>query len=150
MLITGCGHSTTQRIVERAEMLFKEPIYGLIGGLHYPVTTPQGEEFRLPLQRIFGKGKWPWDPINQEDVEANNACLHHRHPQLVALSPHDSCAWSRKSFQRAFGGGGIKTCRLGRRSSYNKQDLRSFTVSGFYQSMLGFSQFSVCSALDGE
>ena len=105
MLTIGCGHSTIQRIVERADMLFDEPIYGIVGGLHYPVTTPQGGGFRLPLQRILGTGKWPWDPINQEDVEAGIACLQRCHPQLVALSPHDSCTWSREAFQQAFGGG---------------------------------------------
>jgi 7,8-dihydropterin-6-yl-methyl-4-(beta-D-ribofuranosyl)aminobenzene 5'-phosphate synthase len=98
VLITGCGHSTIQRIVERAEMLFDEPIYGIVGGLHYPVTTPRGGGFRLPIQRLIGTGKWPWDPINREDVEAGIACLQHRHPQLVALSPHDSCAWSIQTF----------------------------------------------------
>jgi len=104
VLITGCGHSTIQRIVERAEMLFDEPIYGIVGGLHYPVTTPRGGGFRLPIQRLIGTGKWPWDPINREDVEAGIACLQHRHPQLVALSPHDSCAWSIQTFRRAFEG----------------------------------------------
>jgi 7,8-dihydropterin-6-yl-methyl-4-(beta-D-ribofuranosyl)aminobenzene 5'-phosphate synthase len=102
VLITGCGHSTIQRIVERAEMLFDEPIYGIVGGLHYPVTTPRGGGFRLPIQRLIGTGKWPWDPINREDVEAGIACLQQRHPQLVALSPHDSCAWSIQAFRRAF------------------------------------------------
>jgi 7,8-dihydropterin-6-yl-methyl-4-(beta-D-ribofuranosyl)aminobenzene 5'-phosphate synthase len=104
VLITGCGHSTIQRIVERAEMLFDEPIYGVVGGLHYPVTIPRGGGSRVPVQRIFGTGKWPWDPINPEDVEAGIACLQRRHPQLVALSPHDSCDWSIETFRRAFGG----------------------------------------------
>ena len=105
VLITGCGHSTIQRIVERAEMLFDEPIYGIVGGLHYPVTVPPEVRFGLQMQRILGTGKWPWDPINKEDVEAGIACLQSRHPQLVALSPHDSCAWSIEAFRRAFDGG---------------------------------------------
>ena len=104
VLITGCGHSTIQHIVERAEMLFNEPIYGIVGGLHYPVTTPRGGGFGLPIQRLIGTGKWPWDPISKEDVEAGIACLQSRHPQLVALSPHDSCAWSIEAFRRAFDG----------------------------------------------
>jgi hypothetical protein len=41
-------------------------------------------------------------PINQEDVEAGIACLQRCHPQLVALSPHGSCTWSREAFRRAF------------------------------------------------
>jgi 7,8-dihydropterin-6-yl-methyl-4-(beta-D-ribofuranosyl)aminobenzene 5'-phosphate synthase len=102
VLITGCGHSTIQRIVERAEMLFDEPIYGIVGGLHYPVTTPRGGGFGLPIQRILGTGKWPWDPINREDLAAGIACLQRRQLQLVALSPHDSCAWSIGSFRQTF------------------------------------------------
>ena len=104
VLITGCGHPTLQRIVELAEMLFDEPIYGIIGGLHYPVTASRGVRFRLPVQRILGTGKWPWDPISKEDVEASIAYLQRRHPQLVALSPHDSCDWSIEVFRRAFDG----------------------------------------------
>jgi 7,8-dihydropterin-6-yl-methyl-4-(beta-D-ribofuranosyl)aminobenzene 5'-phosphate synthase len=96
VLIIGCGHSTLQRIVERAEMLFDEPIYGMVGGLHYPVTA-------LPVQRLLGTGNWPWAPINKKDVEASIAYLQRRHPKLVALSPHDSCNWSIEAFRRAFG-----------------------------------------------
>jgi 7,8-dihydropterin-6-yl-methyl-4-(beta-D-ribofuranosyl)aminobenzene 5'-phosphate synthase len=34
VLIIGCGHPTIQRILERAEMLFDAPTYGVVGGLH--------------------------------------------------------------------------------------------------------------------
>lgn len=97
VLLTGCGHSTIQRIVERAEMLFGEPIYGIVGGLHYPVTGSK-------MQRLMGTNKWPWDPVSKEDVQAGIACLQSRHPQLVALSPHDSCAWTIETFRQAFEG----------------------------------------------
>jgi 7,8-dihydropterin-6-yl-methyl-4-(beta-D-ribofuranosyl)aminobenzene 5'-phosphate synthase len=103
VLIIGCGHSTIQRIVDRAEMLFDAPLFGVIGGLHYPVTASREVSFGLPMQRILGTGKWPWDPINREDVEAAIAYLQCRHPRLVALSAHDSCDWSLEAFRRAFG-----------------------------------------------
>jgi 7,8-dihydropterin-6-yl-methyl-4-(beta-D-ribofuranosyl)aminobenzene 5'-phosphate synthase len=96
VLISGCGHSTVGRIVDRAEMLFDERIYGIVGGLHYPVTGSS-------IQRVFGTGKWPWTPINREDVEASIAHLQRLDPQLVALSPHDSCDWSIDAFRQAFG-----------------------------------------------
>ena len=102
-LVIGCGHSTLQRIVGRAEMLFDEPLYGIVGGLHYPVTASREVKLGLPLQRIFGTGKFPWDPISQQDVEAAIAYLQRRHPRLVALSPHDSCDWSIEAFRSAFG-----------------------------------------------
>jgi 7,8-dihydropterin-6-yl-methyl-4-(beta-D-ribofuranosyl)aminobenzene 5'-phosphate synthase len=104
VVIIGCGHSTLQRIVDRAEMLFDEPLYGIVGGLHYPVSASREVKLGLPLQRILGTGKWPWDPISRQDVEAAIAYLQRRAPQLVALSPHDSCDWSIEAFRRAFGG----------------------------------------------
>jgi 7,8-dihydropterin-6-yl-methyl-4-(beta-D-ribofuranosyl)aminobenzene 5'-phosphate synthase len=84
-------------------MLFDAPIYGIVGGLHYPVTASREKMFGLPAQQIMGTGKWPWDPINREDVQAAIAYLQHRHPQLVALSAHDSCDWSIEALRGAFG-----------------------------------------------
>jgi len=104
VLVSGCGHPTIQRIVGRAEMLFDEPIFGLVGGLHYPVTASRAVVFGLPVQRIVGTGKWPWDPINREEVETAIAYLRRRDPQVVALSPHDSCDWSIEAFRQAFEG----------------------------------------------
>jgi 7,8-dihydropterin-6-yl-methyl-4-(beta-D-ribofuranosyl)aminobenzene 5'-phosphate synthase len=104
VLIIGCGHATVQRIVDRAEQLLDAPLYGVVGGLHYPVTASRLMRFGLPLQRILGTGKWPWDPINQEDVAAGIRCLQQRQPRLVALSPHDSCDWSLEAFRGAFDG----------------------------------------------
>ncbi len=103
VLIIGCGHPTLQRIIDRAEMLFDEPLYGVIGGLHYPVTASRELKFGLPLQRILGTGKCPWNPINRQDVETAIAYLKRRNPQLVALSAHDSCDWSLDAFRGAFG-----------------------------------------------
>ena len=104
VLVIGCGHPTLQRIVGRAEMLFNEPIYGLVGGLHYPVTASRELMFGLPAQQFLGTGKWPWDPVNRQDVETAITYLQRRHPQLVGLSPHDSCDWSLEAFRQAFGG----------------------------------------------
>ncbi len=103
VIIIGCGHPTLQRIVDRAEMLFDEPLYGIVGGLHYPVASSREVKFGLPLQRLLCTGKWPWDPINRQDVETAIAYLQRRQPQLVALSPHDSCDWSVETFRSTFG-----------------------------------------------
>jgi len=103
VLIVGCGHSTLQRIVKRAEELFEAPIYGVVGGLHYPVTASREAMWGLPAQQIFGTGKWPWDPINRQDIYRAIGFLHARRPQLVSLSAHDSCDWSLSAFRRGFG-----------------------------------------------
>jgi len=104
VLVIGCGHPTLQRIVDRAEALFDEPLYGIVGGLHYPVTASREAILGLPAQQFLGTGKWPWDPVNRQDVETAIAYLQRRDPQLVALSPHDSCGWSLEAFRQAFDG----------------------------------------------
>ncbi len=103
VLIVGCGHPTVQRIVERAEAVLEAPIYGLIGGLHYPVTASRLNVGPVPLQRIVGTGKWPWTPVNRDDVQAGISFLRKRNPRLVALSSHDSCDWTVSAFRGAFG-----------------------------------------------
>ena len=102
VLVVGCGHPTIQRIVERAEALFAEPLYGVVGGLHFPVTDSRAKLLGIPAQKSLGTGKWPWDPINQDDVRSAIAFLQARRPQLVALSAHDSCDWSIEAFRQAF------------------------------------------------
>ena len=102
VIIVGCGHPTLQRIIERAEMLFEEPVYGVVGGLHYPVTSSRGEKLEAFGLRYFGTGKWPWDPVGKQEVRDAIAFLSRRDPGLVALSPHDSCDWSVEAFHQAF------------------------------------------------
>lgn len=104
VIVIGCGHPTVERIIDRVEALFDAPIYGLVGGLHYPVTSSRWMMGPLPLQRIVGTGKWPVYPINREDVRAGMTSIRDRHPKLVALSAHDSCDWSLSAFRREFPG----------------------------------------------
>ena len=95
VLIIGCGHPRLQRIVQQAEALLGQPIYGVVGGLHYPVTG-------LPVQRFLGTDSWPWTPATRKDVGDSIAFLQQRHPGLVAISAHDSCDWTIESFRQAF------------------------------------------------
>jgi len=103
VIIVGCGHSTLQRIIARKEMLLDEPLYGVIGGLHYPVTASRSVRYGLPAQQIFGTGRWPWQRITQADVHQSIADLYRRDPKVVSLSAHDSCDWSISAFKDAFG-----------------------------------------------
>ncbi|HEY81519.1 MAG TPA: MBL fold metallo-hydrolase [Caldilineae bacterium] len=103
VLIIGCGHPTIQKIIARKEMLFDAPLYGVIGGLHYPVTGSRSVRYGIPAQQVFGTGLWPWQRITQADVHRAIAFLYRRDPKIVALSPHDSCDWSLAAFRTAFG-----------------------------------------------
>jgi len=96
VLVVGCGHQGVQRIVERAEALFDEPLYGLVGGLHFPVTAS-------PVQRIAGADRPPWVPLAKDDVHSAIRYLQDKGLKRVALSPHDSCDWTLNAFKEAWG-----------------------------------------------
>ncbi|MFX1361262.1 MAG: MBL fold metallo-hydrolase, partial [Promethearchaeota archaeon] len=102
VLVVGCGHQTLPRIIERTEALFDEPIYGLIGGLHYPVNGGPIEIMGWFPHKMFGTGKLPWQPITMEELEENIKFLKRRNPKIVGLSAHDSSEVSIKAFHDAF------------------------------------------------
>lgn len=103
VVVVGCGHPTLERIIDRAEMLFDDPIYAVVGGLHLPLTDSRLKFMGVPILRFVGTGKWPWDPINRADVAFDISYLKERNPSLVALSPHDSCDVAIGMFESAFG-----------------------------------------------
>lgn len=102
VIIVGCGHQGLQRIIERTEALFNEPIYGIIGGLHYPVTDSRIKIAGLKMQKFLGTCREPWNPYTLADVAENIAFLKSRNPKLVAVSAHDSCDASLDAFKSAF------------------------------------------------
>ncbi len=104
VIIVGCGHQTLPKILERAEAVFNEQIYAVIGGLHYPVSDSRIKPLGFKIQKFLGTGKAPWNPITTDEVKANIECLKSRKPQLVALSGHDSCDESLEAFRNAFPG----------------------------------------------
>lgn len=102
VLIVGCGHQTLPKIVKRAEALFEEPIYGIIGGLHYPVTDSRVKIMGIKMQKYLGICKFPWRPITMDIVQKNIDFLRKRNPKVVSLSAHDSCDASIAAFRSAF------------------------------------------------
>jgi 7,8-dihydropterin-6-yl-methyl-4-(beta-D-ribofuranosyl)aminobenzene 5'-phosphate synthase len=77
VIISGCGHQTLPKLIARAQMLFDEPIIGIVGGLHYENAEAQAV---------------------QPDIQRLRALQ----PQLIVLSPHDSEAAARQAFGEAF------------------------------------------------
>ncbi len=102
VIISGCGHQTLPKIIERTKALFDDPIYGIIGGLHYPVSDSRVKKLGLKMQKIFGTCRPPRNPITMDDVKENIALLKKINPRLVALSAHDSCDVSIETFRNAF------------------------------------------------
>lgn len=103
VLIIGCGHQTIERIIERARALFDEPIYAVIGGLHYPVHGGRIKLGPINIQRIVGSDQPPWRGLSEKDVQSAITAIKRISPEIVSLSPHDSSDWSIDQFRRAFG-----------------------------------------------
>ena len=102
VLIIGCGHQGLRRIFERAEAVFDVPVYGLVGGLHFPVTESRMKVLGLPMQKILGTGKFPWNNITKDEVRDAIEFLKTKNLGLVSVSAHDSCDWTLNEFRKAF------------------------------------------------
>lgn len=102
VLIVGCGHQTLPKILKRAEALFEEPVYGVIGGFHYPVTDSRVKRRGIKVQKYFGICGFPWRSITMDVVQGNIDFLKKWNPKVVGLSAHDSCDASIEVFRNAF------------------------------------------------
>jgi 7,8-dihydropterin-6-yl-methyl-4-(beta-D-ribofuranosyl)aminobenzene 5'-phosphate synthase len=103
VLVVGCGHQGLPRILERTESLFDQPLYGIIGGLHYPVTDSRAKSMGIRIQKYMATCRPPWDPLTMETVKTMILTLKEKNPKIVALSAHDSCDAVIDEFRRAFG-----------------------------------------------
>jgi len=101
VLIVGCGHQGLPMLLERTAQQFEEPLFGLIGGLHFPVPRGRVTSGGVDLQRwaTYGFGAGP----SLEDVQREIDRLRSRGVQWVSLSPHDSSDEVIELFRRSFG-----------------------------------------------
>ncbi len=90
VMIVGCGHQTTKRILQRIAETFDELLHGIIGDLHYPV--PKGCLFiaGIDVQRRLASGGGFFDPLTLEDVRDEIASLDAQGLGLIALGEHDT------------------------------------------------------------
>jgi len=102
VIIVGCGHQTVKKILERTRQLFSEPIYGIIGGLHYPVPDGRMFKFGLDVQPIVSTESL-FKGISEEDVKADIERIKALNPKIVSLSAHDSSDEALDKFRTAFG-----------------------------------------------
>ncbi len=103
VLIIGCGHQGIDAIIERTKKLFDEPIYAIIGGLHFPVNGGRMMAGPLNLQNMVGVDRIPIPGILEKDVNSAISLLKSLNPAIVALSPHDSSDWALDRFREEFG-----------------------------------------------
>ncbi len=114
VLIVGCGHQTLPKLLQRYDEVFSEPLYGIVGGLHYPVPEGRLKLLGLDAQRLLASGSSMLSPLTMEDVEAELALLKERRLGLVGVGGHDSSDEVIAMFQDAFGDA-YRNVRVGER-----------------------------------
>ena len=102
VLIVGCGHQTTPKIIERAKKLFNQTIYGVIGDLHYPVPEGRINIAGLNAQRALASGDGIFSPLTQATVNEELAQLKSLDLKIMALGGHDSSDQVIAQFQKHF------------------------------------------------
>lgn len=103
VLIVGCGHQTIPRLVERTEAVFDAPLYGVIGGLHYPVPKGRMSMLGIDAQRRLASGSGPLSPLAEEDLDAEIELLAERNLGVVSVGGHDSSDEAIEKFRSTFG-----------------------------------------------
>ncbi|MDZ7694297.1 MAG: MBL fold metallo-hydrolase [Balneolaceae bacterium] len=103
VLIVGCGHQTLPKLIERTEEVFDEPIYGVIGDLHYPVPEGRLNIMGLNAQRFFASGEGPLNPLTYEQMLENIELLEARNPGVVGVGGHDTSDEVISEFHETFG-----------------------------------------------
>jgi 7,8-dihydropterin-6-yl-methyl-4-(beta-D-ribofuranosyl)aminobenzene 5'-phosphate synthase len=103
VLLVGCGHPRVEALVELAEQLFATPVYGVIGGLHFPVIDDRARLGPFRFQQLLGSPNPPWQPIGKEAVSSTLTYLKEKGIHYIAPSAHDTCDWSLHTFEETFG-----------------------------------------------
>ncbi|MCG8697716.1 MAG: MBL fold metallo-hydrolase [Bacteroidales bacterium] len=100
VVISGCGHQSIKKILERSDILFSEPLYGLIGGFHFPMEENRNISW---IYKYFVVDKLPWQRLTEDDIYYNINLLKSKGVKLVGISGHDSCDKSIGLFKKEFG-----------------------------------------------
>ncbi|MFW2388780.1 MAG: MBL fold metallo-hydrolase [Polyangiales bacterium] len=103
VLIVGCGHQTIPELLKRYDQAFDAPLYGIVGGLHFPVPDGRLEILGLNAQRIFASGEGMFVPMTMDDVRTDLAELQERELGLVGVGGHDSSDEVITMFAQTFG-----------------------------------------------
>ncbi len=90
VIIVACGHQPVPNLLKRYDEAFSEPLYAVVGGLHFPV--PEGRLMLGPVdvQRRLASGEGLFHPLGMAEVQRQIAMLKDRNLGVIAVSAHDS------------------------------------------------------------
>jgi 7,8-dihydropterin-6-yl-methyl-4-(beta-D-ribofuranosyl)aminobenzene 5'-phosphate synthase len=90
VLIVACGHQTVPNLLKRYDEAFDEPLYGVLGGLHFPVPEGRISLGPIDVQRQLASGDGLFRPLEMADAQAQIALLKERGLGIIGISGHDS------------------------------------------------------------
>lgn len=99
VVITGCGHPTIQVILEMVKKMHDDPIYAVVGGLHFPITAGRDSWVGIHGQMLLGTGYPVWRRIREEDLDLAADAMNRAGAKRVLLSPHDTCDYGLQRFR---------------------------------------------------
>ena len=103
IIIVACGHQPVPNLLRRYDAVFQEPLYGIIGGLHFPVPEGRIHIGPLDVQRQLASGDGVFRPLDMPEVERQLALLQERDLGIIAVSGHDSSDEVIERVRREFG-----------------------------------------------
>jgi 7,8-dihydropterin-6-yl-methyl-4-(beta-D-ribofuranosyl)aminobenzene 5'-phosphate synthase len=68
VIVSGCGHQSIEKILLRSDILFDEPLYGVLGGFHYPMEEGRNISW---IYKYIVVGKLPWERLTVNDIKTN-------------------------------------------------------------------------------
>ena len=92
VIIVACGHQPIPNLLKRYDDAFDAPLYGIIGGLHFPVPEGNIKLGPLDVQRQLASGKGLFSPLTMAEVERQIEMLRRRDLGVIGVSGHDSSA----------------------------------------------------------
>lgn len=97
IIVTGCGHQTIEKLLQRCDRINEIPLYGLIGGLHFPIY---GDSERFMGYVITGF--LPWERFTLSDVNKRIELIKTRDIKLIGISTHDSSGKTIEAFKEVY------------------------------------------------
>ena len=102
VIVVGCGHQTIEKILEMAKENFEEPVFAIIGGLHFPVKNGRIMIGSINMQGIAATENLPFKGITQNNLDHALIEMEKSDIKRIALSAHDSSDYAIEQFKLKF------------------------------------------------
>ncbi|NNU17064.1 DUF3703 domain-containing protein [Parvularcula sp. ZS-1/3] len=100
--IVGCGHQTVPKLLTLIDEVFDEPLYGVVGDLHFPVPEGRLRMMGIDVQRRLASGRGSLAPIDRQDFLQQADRLSAR-LKMAALGGHDTSDEALGTFEALMG-----------------------------------------------